>query len=148
MRKQIISLSLASIFGTLVVYAIMELESYIHQLNDPEYAEMLNYVSEYAIPDLGLILLFFIVVLPFQFLFILPTQRFLVKKKFSSRNIFLLVFGFSTTIYATIFTVAFSSPYLGIRDIYQTFGWGLVIFGSYFLINLSVQHLFLKIKLN
>ena len=44
----------------------MELQSFIHHTRNPEYASMVNELAEFAIPDLGLLLIFFTVVYPYQ----------------------------------------------------------------------------------
>lgn len=66
MKNLFIWLTVSSILGTLMIYGLMQLESFIHRTNNPEYADMVGELAEFAIPDLGLVLMFFLVVCPYQ----------------------------------------------------------------------------------
>lgn len=142
MKNRFLSLRISSIFGTAGIYGLMELQSFIHRTRDPEYAAMINELAEFAIPDLGLVLIFFTVVYPYQIAVLFLQEHFKLWKLTSFR-VALSVLIISTMIYSIGFTLIFRSQYLGIQDTIQTFGIGILIFSVYFLINLKTDH-FLK----
>jgi hypothetical protein len=139
MKYHFIRLTISSILGTLVVYGLMELESFIHRTNNPEYADMADELAELAIPDFGLVLMFFLVVYPYQFI-VRTLQQQLERRGFSTIQTSLTVLGISTLLYSIGFTIVFRSPHLGTSDTIQTFGLSTLIFGAYFLTNLSTYH--------
>ena len=143
MIRSLIS-TLSAIIGTLLVYGILKLESFIYSVNYPENYDMLNDLAEFVIPDLGLILLFFLVVFPYQFIAILPLQRALKQFGMSVLKSSCIIVGISILIYSFGFTIIFRSPYLGIMDTLQTFGFGVFIFGVYFITILAIQQILLK----
>lgn len=136
--------TLSAILGTFVVYGIMKLDSFISSVKNPEYYDMLNNSAEFAIPDLGLILLFFLGVLPYQFIAIVPILSLLKRLGFSILKSSFVIVGISTLIYSLVFTIIFRSPYLGVMDTIQTFGFGVFVFGVYFFTNLSLQQIMMK----
>ncbi|SFB10344.1 hypothetical protein [Algoriphagus aquimarinus] len=144
MMNRLLVSFLSVILGTFVVYGIMKLDSFIYSVKNPEYYDMLNNSAALAIPDLGLVLLFFIGVLPYQFIAIIPLQSLLKRVGFSILKSSFVIVGISTLIYSLGFTIIFRSPYLGVLDTIQTFGFGVFVFGVYFLINLSLQQVLLK----
>lgn len=131
-----------------MVYGILKLDSFISSVNNPEYYDMLNDSAEFAIPDLGLILLFFLVVFPYQFIAITPLQRLFKQLGISVLKSCSIIVIISILIYSFGFTIIFRSPYLGIMDTLQTFGFGVLIFGVYFITNLAIQQILLKKSLN
>jgi hypothetical protein len=144
MKNRFLILTLSAILGVTAVYGLMELESFIHRTNNPEYADMVNGLAEFAIPDFGLFLFFFFVVYPYQ-LIVRTIQRMLKERGFSVFRRDLIIFGVSTILYSVGFTIVFRSPHLGITDIIQTFFLGTLVFGVYFLTNLYTQHFLLNI---
>lgn len=139
MKYHFVRLTASSILGTLVVYGLMELESFIHRTNNPEYVDMMGELAELAIPDLGLMVMLFVVVYPYQFI-VRTLQQHLERHGFSITGTFLTIIGISTLLYSIGFTFVFRSPHLGISDTIQTFGLGTLIFEVYFLSNLSTHH--------
>tara|TARA_B100000989_G_C19303984_1_gene369686 strand:+ start:169 stop:639 length:471 start_codon:yes stop_codon:yes gene_type:complete len=140
MKNRFLTLTISAILGTAVVYALMKLESFINRSNNPEYADMVGELAEFAIPDLGLVLLFFVVVYPYQFI-VRTLQQQLERCGFSIIGTSLMIIGISTLLYSIGFAVVFRSPHLGTSDTIQTFGLGTLIFGTYYLSNLSTYHL-------
>ncbi len=134
----------SAIIGTIGIYGILKLDSFISSVNNPEYSDMLNDSAAFVIPDLGLILLFFLVVFPFQFIAIIPLQRWLKRLGNSVIKSSFIIVGISILIYSLGFTIIFRSQYLGIRDTFETFGFAVLIFGVYFLANLALQQVLLK----
>ena len=82
-----------------MVYVLMELESYIHRANNPEYADMINEVAELGFSDLGLVLMFFIVVYPYQFV-VRTLKHQLERREFSTIRTSLTIIGISTLLYS------------------------------------------------
>ncbi|XOV93510.1 MAG: hypothetical protein ACFHWX_02135 [Bacteroidota bacterium] len=139
MKNQFFTLTISAILGTTVVYGLMELESYIHRANNPEYADMINEVAELGFSDLGLMIMFFIVVYPYQFVVRTLKQQ-LQRREFSTTRTSLTIIGISTLLYCIGFAIVFRSPHLGTIDTIQTFGLGALIFAAYFLTNISIHH--------
>ncbi|MFT7037074.1 MAG: hypothetical protein ACJA2S_005616 [Cyclobacteriaceae bacterium] len=96
-------------------------------------------VAELGFSDLGLVLMFFIVVYPYQ-LVVLTLQQQLERRGFSVIRIAFVILAVSTLLYSIGFTIVFRSPHLGTSDTIQTFGIGTLILGVYFLTNLSTHH--------
>lgn len=141
-----LGLTISAILGTAVVYGLLSLESFIHSTNNPEYGEMIEEVAESVITDFGLFLIFFLVVYPYQYI-ILIFQQFLEWKSYSAFRIALIIIMISTFLYSAGFTIIFRSPYLGFQDLIKTFGVGTLIFGAYFLVNLSTYLIIVNINL-
>ena len=139
MKNQLLSLTISAMLGTTVVYGLMELESFIHRANNTEYADMASELAELAIPHFGLVLMFFMVVYPYQFVVLTLNEK-LERWGFSAMRTAFVVLAASTLLYSIGFTFVFRSPHLGTSDIIQTFGLGTLIFGVYFLTNLSIYH--------
>ena len=138
MKKQILTLTFSAILGTMIIYGLIKFESFIYQYQNPEYRDMASELAGLVFTDLAMVLLFFIFVFPYQFIVIKPLKKILRNKAFSTFKSNAILFSFSTLIYALGFMIVFRSPYLGVIDTFHTFALGLLIFGFYFLINLTV----------
>ena len=139
MKNQFLTLTISAILGTLGVYGVGKLESFFYQTTNLEYADMVGDLADQAIPDLGFVILFFIVVYPYQFI-VSKIQQELKVQGFTLIRTLLTILGISIFLYSIVFTFVFRSPYLGLLDTFQTFGIGTLIFGVYFLTNLSAYH--------
>lgn len=146
MKNQILILTISSILGTLIFYGLLELTSLIHELNNPDYEDRASEFAQFAIPDLGLILFFFFMVYPYQFLGVLPLERLLKHRGLSPNVRGLIIFGLSTFSYSAGFMIIFRSPYLGMSDTFQTFATGVMIFSTYFLSNLLIIYFYQRLK--
>jgi hypothetical protein len=139
MKNHFITLTLSSVLGTLIIFGVTQLESHLNRLNNPEYAEMMNELEEFAISEVGFLGMFFFVIYPYQFA-VLTLQRLLAQRKFSVIQSALTILAVSTTLYSIGFMIVFRSPHLGVSETIPTFAFGILIFGIYFVTNLSTHH--------
>lgn len=139
MKNRFLSLTISSILGTTGIYGLLELQSFFHRTKNPEYASRVNELAEFAIKDLGLLLIFFAVVFPYQIVVFFLQEHFKLRK-LAPFPVAFSVLCISTMIYSIGFTLIFRSQYLGISDTIKTFGIGVLIFSVYFLINLTSDH--------
>ncbi|MGL1889939.1 MAG: hypothetical protein OCD76_25730 [Reichenbachiella sp.] len=139
MKNRFLTLTISAIIGTMVIYGLLEFQSFIHRTNNPEYAEMINEVAELGFSDLAFVFMFFFVIYPFQFIVLTLKQR-LERRGLSEFRTAFTIMLISTFLYSIGFTIVFRSAHLGTSDTIQTFGMGTLIFGMYFLINLSTHY--------
>ncbi|MDC9722501.1 MAG: hypothetical protein PSN34_06970 [Urechidicola sp.] len=121
--------------GTISIYLIMKLESEFlgikNQLTEKEFSEL----EHFAISNLFIIGLFFVFVSLIQFLIILPTfNLFSQKNKLTTQKV--IIIGIVLTIvFGTFFGLFFTSKELGVVDLLESIGFGLLVFAIFYTTN-------------
>ena len=141
MKKAII-MFLSIAVGAFAVYGLLQFQDLIYRLNAPEYQQELHPIAD-AIPDFILFFLFFGVGLIVQGVIIEPILYFLRKSdNLNNRSIATLIISL-TVVSGLMFRWLFGSMELGLKDIVNSVGIGVVVFGIYYAVNFWIN---LKLK--
>lgn len=121
--------------GTLVIYGLLKLESFIYRIRNESYNEELKELAEFMISDVVLLILFFAVFVSIQFILVRPVFSYLTNQGSISRKNLVytwLVLSISTGLFVGVF---FGEMRLGIKDVIESIGIGVAMFLVYYAIN-------------
>lgn len=122
---------IGTLAGTFIIFLILKAESFIWKLLQYD-NESRNHL-DWLYSDLHIFGTFLIIVLFIQFLIIRPIfNRLSNKHMLNRKNLVILVIVLSLTS-GFLFGSFFGSIELGVRDIFATFGVGVILFSIYYL---------------
>ncbi|MBX0332404.1 hypothetical protein K3G39_04060 [Pontibacter sp. HSC-14F20] len=144
MKSKIGSHLVACMVGTLVIYGLLKLESFIYRIRNESYNEELKELAEFMISDVVLLILFFVVFTFLQFILVRPVFSYLTNQGSLSRKNLVytwLVLSISTGLFIGVF---FGEMRLGIKDVIESIGIGVAMFLVYYAINFITYFKLLK----
>ena len=133
--RSIVSHLLACTLGTLVIYGMLKLDSFIYRLRNVSYDEELKELAEFAISDIVLFVLFFTTFALIQFILVRPVFGYLIKHdSLNKKNLVYtwVLFSITTGLFLGIW---FGDLRLGIKDVIQSIALGIGLFLVYYSIN-------------
>ncbi len=133
MKSKIASHIIACIVGTLFIFGLLKLESFIYRIRNESFSEEMIELAEFMISDTLLLFLFFIIFALVQIMLVSPVFSYLTKQgRLNKQNLVYTWLGLSL-LTGILFGLFFGSSSLGIQDFLKSIGIGVAVFLVYYL---------------
>jgi hypothetical protein len=135
MKSKIVSHLFACILGTLVIYGLLKLDSFIYRIGNESYDKELKELAEFVISDIVLLFLFFAAFTLIQFILVKPVLSYLTKQGSLNRQNLVCTWLLLSISSGIFFGICFGDLRLGIKDVIESIEIGVAMFLIYYLIS-------------